>query len=82
MSNTVPPDERIFGENVSHKNKVLAAVLCFCFGIFGAHRFYVGRPISAVFQLLTLGGLGIWSFIDFIIILFGEFEDDDDLKLV
>lgn len=33
-------------------------------GIFGAHRFYLGRPVSGLIQLFTLGGFFIWVFID------------------
>jgi TM2 domain-containing membrane protein YozV len=33
-------------------------------GGLGGHRFYLGRTGSAVAMLLTLGGLGIWAFID------------------
>ncbi|MBM81731.1 MAG: hypothetical protein CMJ78_14220 [Planctomycetaceae bacterium] len=61
----------------SEKKLVLAAILCFFFGIFGAHRFYSGKTGSAIFQLLTLGGLGIWAFVDFLIILFGQFKDSE-----
>ena len=66
---------------VSDKSLALAAVLAFFFGMFGAHRFYVGKTVSAVIQLVTFGGLGIWAFIDFIIILFGEFTDSAGNKL-
>jgi TM2 domain-containing membrane protein YozV len=31
---------------------------------FGGHRFYLGRIGTGVAMLLTLGGLGIWAFID------------------
>jgi len=65
----------------SDKNKLLVAVLAFFFGVFGAHRFYVGKTGTACIQLLTLGGLGIWSIIDFIIILCGEFTDGEDNKI-
>ncbi len=30
----------------------------------GGHRFYLGRIGSGVAMMLTLGGLGIWAFID------------------
>lgn len=65
----------------SDKSRALAAILAFFFGVFGAHRFYVGKIKSAIFQLITFGGLGIWAFIDFIIILFGEFKDSSGKKI-
>ena len=66
---------------VSDKNLILAAVLAFFFGWVGAHRFYVGKTMSAIVQIFTLGGLGVWAFIDFLIILFGEFKDNNEAKL-
>jgi hypothetical protein len=36
---------------------------------------------SAKIQLYTLGGLGIWMVIDLIIILFGEFSDEEGKKI-
>ncbi len=65
----------------SEKGFLPAVLLCFFFGIFGFHRFYVGKIGTGVLQLLTLGGLGIWSFIDFIMILVGNFKDGDGLPL-
>jgi hypothetical protein len=34
------------------------------FGLAGIHRFYLGRPVSGVFYLLTWGFLGVGSLID------------------
>lgn len=48
-------------------------------GIFGAHRFYVGKVKSGIAQLLTFGGLGIWAFIDIITILIGKFKTQSGL---
>ncbi len=66
---------------VSEKRIVPAAILSFIFGFVGAHRFYVGRPKTAILQLLTLGGLGIWALIDFVLIVTGEFRDGEGRKL-
>jgi TM2 domain-containing membrane protein YozV len=67
--------------HTSDLNRSLTAILAFFFGCLGAHRFYVGKKQSAILQLLTIGGLGVWSFIDFVIILFGEFKDQDGKRI-
>jgi len=66
---------------VSDKKRLLATIICAGFGIFGAHRFYAGKNTSGVLQLLTIGGLGIWYIVDFLIILFGEFTDSKGEKI-
>jgi serine/threonine protein kinase len=58
-----------------------AFLLGFIFGIFGAHRFYVGKIGTAFLQLFTLGGLGIWATIDWILILCKAFKDKKGKKL-
>jgi len=65
----------------SNKSRLLALLLCFCLGTLGMHRFYVGKTGSAVVQLLTLGGLGLWAFWDLITIFLGTFEDKNNLVL-
>lgn len=44
-------------------------------GAFGIHRFYTGNVAIGIAQLLTLGGCGIWTYIDFILICFNKFKD-------
>jgi TM2 domain-containing membrane protein YozV len=43
---------------------LVAFLLCFFVGVFGVHRFYAGKIGTGLLQLVTLGGLGIWAFID------------------
>ncbi len=52
-----------------------ALLFCFFLGPFGAHRFYLGQIGTAVIQLLTLGGCGIWYLIDLIMIIVGKYKD-------
>jgi TM2 domain-containing membrane protein YozV len=59
----------------SDKSRIVALLLCWFLGIFGVHRFYVGKVGTGVLQLVTIGGLGIWTLIDLILILVGSFRD-------
>lgn len=62
---------------MSEKNFVAALLLCFFLGSLGVHRFYVGKIGTGILMLITLGGFGIWSLIDFIMIAVGKFKDSD-----
>ncbi|MBT2229727.1 TM2 domain-containing protein [Nonomuraea turkmeniaca] len=57
------------------KSWIVAVLLCFFLGALGVHRFYVGKIGTGILQLITLGGLGVWVLIDFIMILIGKFTD-------
>ena len=52
-------------------------LLTFFVGVLGVHRFYVGKIGTGVLHLLTLGFFGIWTFIDLIIIILGNFKDKE-----
>ena len=69
------------GPGESDKLRFPAFVLALVFGVFGAHRFYVGKTGSAIVQLCTLGGLGIWAIVDCIIIASGGFTDGDGRRI-
>ena len=61
--------------------------MAFFVGVFGIHRFYVGKTGSGLAMLLisvTVVGLfitGIWALIDWIMIVSGAFRDADDKLL-
>jgi TM2 domain-containing membrane protein YozV len=59
------------------KSQIVAAILCFLVGVVGIHRFYLGYTLLGILQILTLGGLGIWTLIDFIRILMGTLKPKD-----
>lgn len=52
------------------RNRIVAALLAFFLGVFGIHRFYLGRKASAITMLLltiTFFGMaitGIWALVD------------------
>jgi hypothetical protein len=53
---------------------LIAIILCIFVGILGIHRFYLGYNLIGVLQLVTLGGCGIWTLIDFIRLIIGDLD--------
>ena len=68
-------------ETVSSRSRLIALLLCFFLGCFGAHRFYVGKTGTGVLMLLTLGGLGIWMLVDLILIAAGSLRDKEGRRV-
>ena len=65
-----------------NKSKTTAILLCLFLGGIGVHRFYLGYTLFGVIQLLTLGGLGIWSLIDLVRIITGGIKDSEGKDLI
>ncbi len=68
-------------EGTSEKGFVPTVMLCFFLGALGVHRFYVGKIGTGIVQLLTLGGLGIWALVDFIMVVTGNFKDGQGMTI-
>lgn len=78
MTSGAPP---VISPSTSDKILLPTFLLAFFFGVFGAHRFYVGKIGTGILQLLTLGGFGIWMTIDWILILCQVFTDGDGRRI-
>ncbi len=62
------------------KNKTTAALLAFFLGVFGAHKFYLGKTVTGIIYIvITIFSLGlitgIISFVEFIMLLVMSDED-------
>lgn len=66
----------------SRKDWPTTLFLCWFLGIFGIHSFYVGKVKNGIFQLLTLGGFGIWTLIDFFNIVLRNYRDGEGKLIV
>jgi len=55
------------------KNRLVTLILAMFLGVFGIDRFYLGKWKSGIAKAVTLGGLGIWWFIDGTLLLLDAF---------
>lgn len=65
----------------SDKRALTTGLLCILLGVFGAHRFYVGKHVTGFLQLITLGGLGLWMLFDLIMVITGQFRDKEGHRI-
>jgi hypothetical protein len=64
---------------VSPKSRLVATLLAWFLGVLGVHRFYLGKVGTGLLMLFTLGGFGLWAFVDFIVIVVGSMRDSEGL---
>jgi TM2 domain-containing membrane protein YozV len=68
-------------QEASRKSRLVSLLLCFFLGWAGGHRFYVKKMSTALIMLFTMGGFGVWYFLDFIMIASGLFKDKDNFPI-
>lgn len=67
------PDQSIPSE--SSKSSKATFLFCIFLGMFGVHRFYVGKIWTGLLMLISLGAFGVWVVIDLILIVKNKFKD-------
>mgnify|MGYP000225602428 CR=1 FL=1 len=78
-NNTVEKEQVIY--DAPQKSFTATLLLNFFLGFLGIHRFYTGYIGIGIAQLLTFGGCGIWTLIDYIMIIADKYNDKDDRPL-
>jgi len=65
---------------LNEKDPVMALVLATVLGYLGIHRLYLGtKPVVVVLYIITAGGCGIITLIDWIMLLMVLIDDEKDL---
>ena len=66
----VVDDNRCFKEGTY--SYITSFLISLFFGMFGADRYYLGYPLLGTLKLLSVGGAGIWWFVDLILMARGK----------
>jgi TM2 domain-containing membrane protein YozV len=74
MPKQAAPETKQSAITVSSKSS--AIILAWLLGYLGVDRFYFGDIGFGIAKLLTLGGCGVWSMIDAILVITGSRDKD------
>jgi len=65
----------------STRDWLVTLLLSIFVGTLGIDRFYLGKIGTGFLKLITVGGFGIWSIIDVVLIAIKNLRDKEGLKL-
>ena len=62
---------------IGSRKFIVALLLSIFVGSFGIDRFYMGLIGTGILKLLTFGGCGVWTIVDWILIALNNLKDAD-----
>lgn len=77
----VPPPYAPSPPGASEKSFLATWLFALLLGSYGVDRFYLGKIGTGVLKLVTLGGFGIWYFLDVVLVLVGSQWDKSGYPL-
>ncbi len=70
-----------FPGQTGNKEFLATWLLALFLGGLGVDRFYLGKIATGILKLVTVGGFGVWTIIDLVLVLTDSARDKQGLKL-
>jgi len=67
--------------DVSSRSWLGTLIMSLCVGWLGVDRFYLGYTGLGLLKLFTLGGCGLWWFVDIVLLILGQTKDAEGKAL-